>query len=145
MASRSSAWTPRSANSWAGCPWPGGSGTPPASPSRSRTTTCFFTGPEVEQAIPYGIYDLTRNTGWVNVGVDHDTAVFAVESIRRWWQARGSLDSPQATRLLITADAGGSNSYRHRVWKSELAALAAETGLVVTVCHFPPGTSKTLV
>jgi hypothetical protein len=102
----------------------------------------FFTGPEVEQAIPYGIYDLTRNTGWVNVGVDHDTCVFAVESIRRWWQARGSLDYPQATRLLITADAGGSNSYRHRVWKSELAALAAETGLQVTVCHFPPGTSK---
>jgi transposase len=102
----------------------------------------FFTGPEVEQAIPYAIYDLTRNTGWVNVGVDHDTCVFAVESIRRWWQARGSLDYPQATRLLITADAGGSNGYRHRVWKSELAALAAETGLVVTVCHFPPGTSK---
>jgi len=102
----------------------------------------FFTGPEVEQAIPYGIYDLTRNTGWVNVGVDHDTAVFAVASIRRWWQARGSLDYPQATRLLITADAGGSNGYRYRVWKSELAALAAETGLVVTVCHFPPGTSK---
>jgi transposase len=102
----------------------------------------FFTGPDVERAIPYGIYDLTRNTGWVNVGVDHDTAVFAVESIRRWWQARGSLDYPQATRLLITADAGGSNGYRHRVWKGELAALAAETGLVVTVCHFPPGTSK---
>jgi hypothetical protein len=99
----------------------------------------------VEQAIPYGIYDLSRNTGWVNVGVDHDTCVFAVESIRRWWQARGGLDYPQATRLLITADAGGSNGYRHRVWKSELAALAAETGLVVTVCHFPPGTSKTLV
>jgi transposase len=102
----------------------------------------FVTGPEVEQAIPYGIYDLTRNTGWVNVGVDHDTCVFAVESIRRWWQARGSLDYPQASRLLITADAGGSNGYRHRVWKSELAALAAETGLQVTVCHFPPGTSK---
>jgi transposase len=102
----------------------------------------FFTGPEVEQAIPYGIYDLTRNTGWVNVGVDHDTCVFAVESIRRWWQARGSLDYPQASRLLITADAGGSNGYRYRVWKSELAALAAETGLQVTVCHFPPGTSK---
>ncbi len=102
----------------------------------------FFTGPDVEQAIPYGIYDLTRNTGWVNVGVDHDTCVFAVESIRRWWTARGSLDYPQATRLLITADAGGSNGYRHRVWKSELAALAAETGLAITVCHFPPGTSK---
>ncbi|GLW13204.1 hypothetical protein Misp01_83320 [Microtetraspora sp. NBRC 13810] len=102
----------------------------------------FFTGPQVEQAIPYGIYDLTRNTGWVNVGVDHDTSVFAVESIRRWWKARGRRDYPHTGRLLITADAGGSNSYRYRVWKSELAALAAETGLAITVCHFPPGTSK---
>jgi transposase len=102
----------------------------------------FFTGPEVEQAIPYGIYDITRNNGWVNVGTDHDTSVFAVESIRRWWRARGQDDYPDASRLLITADAGGSNSYRYRVWKSELAALAAETGLVITVCHFPPGTSK---
>ncbi|HEY2832900.1 MAG TPA: ISAzo13 family transposase, partial [Sporichthyaceae bacterium] len=102
----------------------------------------FFTGPDVEQAIPYGIYDIARNTGWVNVGVDHDTAVFAVESIRRWWTARGRLDYPAATRLLITADAGGSNGHRYRVWKSELAALAAETGLAITVCHFPPGTSK---
>ncbi|MDP9209365.1 MAG: ISAzo13 family transposase [Actinomycetota bacterium] len=102
----------------------------------------FFTGPDVEQAIPYGIYDLTRNSGWVNVGVDHDTSVFAVESIRRWWRARGSRDYPKASRLLITADAGGSNGYRYRVWKSELATLAAETGLAITVCHFPPGTSK---
>jgi predicted DNA-binding protein YlxM (UPF0122 family) len=102
----------------------------------------FFSGPDGEQAIPYGIYDIARNTGWVNVGVDHDTAVFAVESIRRWWIARGSLDYPNASRLLITADAGGSNGYRYRVWKSELAALAAETGLAITVCHFPPGTSK---
>lgn len=102
----------------------------------------FFSGPDVEQAIPYGIYDLSRNTGWVNVGVDHDTSVFAVESIRRWWRARGSLDYPAASRLLITADAGGSNGYRYRVWKSELAALAAETGLVITVCHFPPGTAR---
>jgi hypothetical protein len=102
----------------------------------------FFTGPDVEQAIPYGIYDITRNTGWVNVGVDHDTSVFAVESVRRWWKVRGSRDYPQASRLLVTADAGGSNSYRYRVWKGELAALAAETGLAITVCHFPPGTSK---
>ena len=102
----------------------------------------FFTGPDVEQAIPYGIYDITRNTGWVNVGVDHDTSVFAVESVRRWWKVRGSRDYPQASRLLITADAGGSNGYRYRVWKGELAALAAETGLAITVCHFPPGTSK---
>jgi hypothetical protein len=99
----------------------------------------------VEQAIPYGVYDLGANAGWVSVGTDHDTAVFAVASIRRWWTARGSRDYPQATRLLITADAGGSNGYRHRVWKSELAALAAETGLAIMVCHFPPGTSKTLV
>jgi transposase len=102
----------------------------------------FFTGPDTEQAIPYGIYDIARNSGWVNVGVDHDTSVFAVESIRRWWTARGRQDYPQASRLLITADAGGSNGHRYRVWKSELAALAAETGLTITVCHFPPGTSK---
>lgn len=78
----------------------------------------------------------------ISEGVDHDTSVFAVESIRRWWNTRGSLDHPRARRLLITADAGGSNGYRYRVWKSELAALAAETGLAITVCHFPPGTSK---
>jgi transposase len=102
----------------------------------------FFTGPDTDQAIPYGIYDIARNTGWVNVGVDHDTSVFAVESIRRWWTARGRQDYPHASRLLITADAGGSNGHRYRVWKSELAALAAETGLAITVCHFPPGTSK---
>ncbi|MET8631159.1 ISAzo13 family transposase, partial [Kitasatospora sp. NPDC004669] len=102
----------------------------------------FFSGPDVEQAIPYGVYDIARNAGWVNVGVDHDTATFAVESIRRWWKTRGQIDYPIATRLLITADAGGSNGYRYRVWKSELAALAAETGLVITVCHFPPSTSK---
>jgi hypothetical protein len=102
----------------------------------------FFTGPDAEQAIPYGIYDITRGTGWVNVGTDHDTSVFAVESIRRWWRARGREDYPEASRLLVTADAGGSNGYRYRVWKSELAALAAKTGLVITVCHFPPGTSK---
>ncbi|MDI9941625.1 ISAzo13 family transposase [Rhodococcus sp. IEGM 1351] len=102
----------------------------------------FFTGPNAERAIPYGIYDLTTDAGWVNVGVDHDTAAFAVASIRRWWQARGAADYPHASRLLITADAGGSNSYRYRLWKAELAALATETGLAITVCHFPPGTSK---
>lgn len=102
----------------------------------------FFAGPRVETVIPYGIYDMTANTGWVNVGVDHDTAAFAVASINRWWQARGRHDYPAASRLLITADAGGSNSYRYRLWKAELAAFAAETGLTVTVCHFPPGTSK---
>jgi Rhodopirellula transposase DDE domain len=102
----------------------------------------FFTGPQGPQAIPYGIYDLTANAGWVNVGVDHDTAAFAVESIRRWWQVRGRADYPHAAQLLITADAGGSNSYRYRVWKAELARLAADTGLAITVCHFPPGTSS---
>jgi len=115
---------------------------PQGQPVEVEDHSFFFSGPEVEQAIPYGIYDLARNTGWVNVGVDHDTCVFAVESIRRWWRARGRLDYPKALRLLITADAGGSNSYRHHVWKSELAACAAETGLLITVCHFPPGTSK---
>jgi DDE family transposase len=115
---------------------------PAGEPVQVEDHSFFFSGPEVEQAIPYGIYDLARNTGWVNVGVDHDTSVFAVESIRRWWSARGHHEYPAATRLLITADAGGSNGYRYRVWKSELAALAAETGLGITVCHFPPGTSK---
>jgi hypothetical protein len=91
---------------------------------------------------PYGIYDLTANTGWVNVGIDHDTAVFAVESLRRWWHAQGQHTYPDATRLLITADAGGSNSHRSRAWKAGLADLAVQTGLAITVCHFPPGTSK---
>jgi transposase len=94
------------------------------------------------KAIPYGIYDLAANAGWVNVGTDHDTAAFAVESVRRWWNARGRTDYPAAERLLITADAGGSNGYRTRAWKTGLAALAAESGLEITVCHFPPGTSK---
>ncbi|MEB3963391.1 ISAzo13 family transposase [Streptomyces kunmingensis] len=94
------------------------------------------------KAIPYGIYDIAANTGWVSVGTDHDTAAFAVASIRRWWQGRGRHDYPAATRLLITADAGGSNGYRTRAWKTELAALASETGLTITVCHMPPGTSK---
>jgi DDE family transposase/DDE superfamily endonuclease len=101
-----------------------------------------FPDRELGKAIPYGVYDLAANAGWVNVGTDHDTAAFAVESIRRWWNAAGRGDYPQARRLLITADAGGSNGYRARAWKTELAALAAETGLEITVCHFPPGTSK---
>ncbi|MEU7832864.1 ISAzo13 family transposase [Nonomuraea sp. NPDC049129] len=102
----------------------------------------FFTGPDIQHAIPYGIYDLAADAGWVNVGVDHDTSAFAAASIRRWWQARGCSDYPDATRLLITADAGGSNGYRYRAWKTEMAAFAAEAALDVTVCHFPPGTSK---
>jgi hypothetical protein len=115
---------------------------PKGEPVKVEDHSFFAAGPDVEQVIPYGIYDLTADTGWVNVGCDHDTSAFAVASIRRWWQARGRDDYPRATRLLITADAGGSNSYRARVWKAELAALAAETGLAITVCHFPPGTSK---
>ncbi|MGW1194232.1 ISAzo13 family transposase, partial [Streptomyces sp. NPDC002559] len=95
-----------------------------------------------EKAIPYGIYDMAANTGWVSIGTDHDTAAFAVASIRRWWQAVGRHDYPRARRLLITADGGGSNGYRTRGWKTQLADLAAETGLEITVCHLPPGTSK---
>jgi hypothetical protein len=95
-----------------------------------------------DKVAPYGVYDLSANTGWVNVGTDHDTAVFAVESLRRWWHGAGATTYPTATRLLITADAGGSNNPRSRVFKAELAGLAAETGLAITVCHFPPGTSK---
>jgi len=91
---------------------------------------------------PYGVYDQTRNEGWVSVGVDHDTAAFAVESIRRWWRWMGRKAYPEARRLLITADAGGSNGARLRLWKVEVQKLADETGLQITVCHFPPGTSK---
>src|SRR6266511_1816233 len=101
-----------------------------------------FPDPQVGKAIPYGIYDLGADQGWVSVGDDHDTAAFAVATIRRWWQLVGAQAYPQADRLLVTADAGGSNSYRSRLWKVELGKLAAETGLAVTVCHFPPGTSK---
>ncbi len=97
---------------------------------------------EHAKAIPYGIYDVTNDEGWVSVGDSADTAEFAVESIRRWWNQMGRDRFPNATRLLITADAGGSNGYRLRAWKTHLAKLAAETGLHVTVCHYPPGTSK---
>jgi hypothetical protein len=101
-----------------------------------------FIDQELGKAIPYGVYDVAANAGWVSVGTDHDTAAFAAESIRRWWKAMGQAAYPGARRLLITADAGGSNSYRTRAWKAEIAALALEAGLAVTVCHFPPGTSK---
>jgi DDE family transposase len=105
-----------------------------------------FPDPKVGKAIPYGdpygVYDLGADAGWVGVGDDHDTAAFAVATIRRWWDMVGSVAYPDAARLLITADAGGSNGYRSRLWKVELGKLAAETGLAVTVCHFPPGTSK---
>lgn len=101
-----------------------------------------FPDPEVPKAIPYGVYDLGANEGWVSVGDDHDTATFAVNAIRRWWQTMGADRYPDARRLMVTADAGGSNSYRSRLYKVELARLAAETGLEITVCHYPPGTSK---
>ena len=94
------------------------------------------------KAIPYGVYDLADNSGWVGVGVDHDTAAFAVATIRGWWQRVGRDRYPHSRRLLISADGGGSNSSRSRTWKAELAGLAAETGLEITVCHLPPGTSK---
>jgi transposase len=101
-----------------------------------------FVIPELGRAAPYGIYDLAQNTGWVSVGVDHDTASFAVETIRRWWHAMGKEKYPEAKRLLITADGGGSNGSRLRLWKRELQTLADETGLAIAVSHFPPGTSK---
>jgi hypothetical protein len=94
------------------------------------------------KAVPYGVYDLSADAGWVNVGTDHNTAAFAAESIRRWWNGAGRSDYPGARRLLITTDAGGPDGYRARAWKTEIAALALETGLAITVCHFPPGTSK---
>jgi transposase len=101
-----------------------------------------FVDPELGRATPYGIYDLGRNSGWVSLGVDHDTAEFAVETIRRWWRTMGRPAYPEAIRLLITADAGGSHGSRLRLWKIELQKLADETGLRIAVCHFPPGTSK---
>jgi hypothetical protein len=101
-----------------------------------------FVDKQVGKALPYGIYDVGRNVGWVNVGQDHDTAQFAVESLRRWWQTVGRVAYPQARHLLICADGGGSNGTRVRLWKVALQALADETGLQIRVCHLPPGTSK---
>jgi hypothetical protein len=101
-----------------------------------------FLIPELGRATPFGVYDLAHNEGWVSVGADHDTAAFAVQSIRRWWYAMGRATYPNARRLLITADAGGSNGARVRLWKLELQKLADETGMNITVCHLPPGTSK---
>ncbi len=101
-----------------------------------------FLIPDLGRVSPYGVYDIAQNEAWVSVGTDHDTAAFAVESIRRWWRGMGQALYPRATRLLITADAGGSNGYRLRLWKLELQQLADETGLEMAVCHFPPGTSK---
>jgi transposase len=101
-----------------------------------------FLIPDLGRVSPYGVYDIAQNEAWVSVGTDHDTAAFAVESIRRWWRSMGKALYPRATRLLVTADAGGSNGYRLRLWKLELQKLADETGLEIAVCHFPPGTSK---
>jgi Rhodopirellula transposase DDE domain len=101
-----------------------------------------FPDPALGKAIPYGIYDLGRNTGWVTVGQDHDTASFAVASLQRWWEMAGLQVYPQADQLLICADGGGSNGYRVRLWKLELQRFANATGLRVTVGHLPPGTSK---
>jgi hypothetical protein len=113
---------------------------PRGEPERVRVHDFLIKG--LGRATPYGIYDLAQNSGWVSVGVDHDTATFAVESIRRWWRSMGQLVYPRANRLLITADGGGSNGARVRLWKLELQKLADETGLRIAVCHFPPGTSK---
>ncbi len=101
-----------------------------------------FVIPELGRAAPYGVYDVTQNAGWVSVGVDHDTAAFAAQSIRRWWESMGTEAYPKAGKLLITADSGGSNGARVRLWKLELQKLADETGLEISICHLPPGTSK---
>lgn len=107
-----------------------------------EVNTYDFVNSDVGKALPYGVYDIGHNAGWVNVGCDHDTASFAVESLRRWWRVMGLSVYPQAKRLLICADGGGSNGYRVRLWKVELQRFALEAGLEITVCHFPPGTSK---
>jgi Rhodopirellula transposase DDE domain len=101
-----------------------------------------FIDPKLKRAVPYGVYDISNNVGWVSVGMDHDTATFAVNAIRRWWRTMGKKRHPKAKRLMITADGGGSNGYRVRLWKVELQKLADELKLPVTVCHLPPGTSK---
>jgi transposase len=113
---------------------------PKGEPERVRVHD--FIDPTLGKAIPYGIYDIVRNEGWVNVGIDHDTAEFAVQSIRRWWWRMGRYAYPDATELFITADAGGSNGFRTRLWKVELQKFATDAGLKITVAHYPPGTSK---
>ena len=113
---------------------------PHGTPERVRVHD--FIDDTLGKVIPYGVYDLAQNTGWVNVGIDHDTPAFAVESIARWWHDMGTTTYPAATELLITADAGGSNSARARAWKLELQRFADRSGLTISVSHFPPGTSK---
>lgn len=121
---------------------PGREWLPHGKPEPVRIHDFEIRRPENGKVAPYGVYDLGRNVGWVSVGVDHDTAEFAVESIRRWWRWMGRRSYSTAKRLLITADSGGSNGARVRLWKWELQQLADETGLEIAVCHFPPGTSK---
>jgi hypothetical protein len=118
-----------------GCEWP-----PQGQPEEVQGHD--FPNEALGKVIPYGVYDEATNTGWVSVGIDHDTAAFAVETVRRWWRYMGSKVYPRAKRLLITADGGGSNGSRCRLWKVELQQLADEIGLHISVCHFPPGTSK---
>lgn len=113
---------------------------PKGKPEKTRVHD--FPDKELGKAIPYGVYDVAKNVGWVNVGIDHDTSAFAVESIRRWWNTMGRAEYPDATELLITSDGGGSNGSRNRLWKLELSKLAREAGLEITVGHLPPGTSK---
>ena len=107
-----------------------------------RVQSKDFPDKELGKVAPYGVYDLTADEGWVSVGIDHDTAEFAVESLRRWWHRMGRKTYSEATELLITADSGGSNGSRNRLWKVRLQSLADELGLRIAVCHFPPGTSK---
>lgn len=113
---------------------------PKSSPEHVRVHD--FVIPELGRAVPYGVYDIADNVGWVSVGIDHDTAAFAVNAIRSWWQLMGRERYPKAKRLLLTADGGGSNGSRVRLWKVELQKLADELGMPITVCHLPPGTSK---
>jgi hypothetical protein len=119
---------------------PGQEWQPQGEPEKVRTHD--FPDPKVAKAIPYGVYDLANNQGWVSVGITHDTAQFAARTIRRWWEDMGTQRFPRAHELLITADGGGSNSCRSRLWKVSLQELAKQLGLTLRVCHFPPGTSK---
>jgi hypothetical protein len=101
-----------------------------------------FIDPKLGRAVPFGVYDINDNTGWVSVGTDHDTASFAVNAVRRWWRTMAKTRYPKAKRLMVTADSGGSNGYRVRLWKVELQRLANQLKVPITVCHLPPGTSK---
>ena len=134
-----SAWMPRRRSRSASTPRRGGSG---AGRRAVRVRDHDFPDEELGKVTPYGVYDVAANAGFVNVGTDHDTAAFAAESIRCWWNTLGKDRYPGARRLLVTAGAGGSNGYRTGAWKTALADLARDTGLEITVCHFPPGTSK---